>query len=379
MSNKKLLIVTTVPDTLHGILAGQPKYLNDYFDVELASSNNDFADKVIKTEGRPFHVVPMVRGINPFYDIYSIFCMIRLLILVRPDVVHSYTPKAGLITMISSWLCRTPNRVHTFTGLIFPTATGFKKKLLITIDQLICFCATVVVPEGQGVKTDLLDYNVTTKSLNVIGNGNVAGVDLSYFSPSIKIGSESLSIRNQLGISSESLTFCFIGRLNKDKGVEELIDAFECLEGTAHLIVVGDLDSSQPIADSLMTRLASNQKVHMVGYQSDIRPYLDASDVLILPSYREGFPNVLLQAGAMGLPCIATNINGCNEIIDNKNGWLVEPRNSDSLLAAMSAAAHCQNYSDMSANARENVEEKFERSNYLELLLKFYKKECNHD
>lgn len=195
----------------------------------------------------------MVRGINPLKDIVSVLKMVFLLSRERPLAVHSYTPKAGLVTMLAAWICRVPVRIHTFTGLIFPTQKGFKKSLLIWIDRLICACATRVVPEGEGVKKDLVQYKITRRPLSVIGHGNIAGVDVSFFDPgSLSLAESSSTLKSSLNITSGDVVYCFVGRLNKDKGLKELALAFSALPAHAHLIIVGDMDDSAPIDGASM-------------------------------------------------------------------------------------------------------------------------------
>ena len=376
---KKIFIVATVPETFTSILKGQPRFLNSLHNVEIVTSP-DSKSRIID-EGVKVHRIPMVRGINPLRDLLSILQMIRLLARERPLAVHSYTPKAGLVTMVAAWLCRVPVRIHTFTGLIFPTQTGFKKKLLICIDRLICGCATRIVPEGEGVKKDLMAYNITRKKLCVIGYGNIAGVDLSFFNPSNSLISESSdSLRSHLKISADSVVYCFVGRLNKDKGLKELAQAFSALPINAHLIIVGDMDDSAPIDHVTMSFFDSHPRVHLLGFQQDIRTALTCSDILVLPSYREGFPNVVLQAGAMGLPCIVTDINGCNEIIQpGLNGWLVPPRDHHCLASAMFEALNSppEILLRMGDSARHLVIKRFDRKDHLLRMADFYKDELN--
>lgn len=378
---KRLLIVTTVPETLATILKGQPRHLSGCFDVQLASGAADSSRQVEQLEGIKIHVVPMVRGIQLLTDLRSVLRMVQLIRALQPDAVHSYTPKAGLITMLAGWFCRVPVRVHTFTGLIFPTAHGLMQKLLIWVDRLICACATKVVPEGEGVKRDLVAFGITQKPLQVIGYGNIAGVDTSWFSPSLSatvIAAKDL--RARLGISQDAFVFCFVGRLNRDKGVKELMHAFSSLPPSSHLLIVGSEDPSAPVEESVLAALRSHTRVHELGFSHDIRPALQASNVLTLPSYREGFPNVVLQAGAMGLPVIATDINGCNEVIEpGFNGWLVEPRNVDSLHKAMLEAfrSSTETLEGMGHRARERIKQRFEQQQHWVSMVAFYKRLLN--
>jgi len=288
-----------------------------------------------------------------------------LLHRLAPDIVHSYTPKAGLVAMFGSFFARIPVRVHTFTGLIFPTATGFKRWLLVQMDRLVCATATRIVPEGEGVKRDLLMFNITKKPMKVIGYGNIAGVDINYFTP-----------EHENTLQIEGFVFCFVGRLNRDKGINELVTAFTQLPDKAQLLLVGQIDKTAPVDSDVMSAIQQHPRIHAVGFMDDIRPALINASTLVLPSYREGFPNVVLQAGAMALPVIASDINGCNEVIDpGFNGWLIPARDSNALAQAMAEAMalKAEAIDEVGKNARQLICERFERTQYLEHLQSFYR------
>ena len=374
---QRLLIVTTVPETLAFILRQQPAFLGRHFDVSLASSDGPELAAVAVEEGVPVHVVPMERGMSPLKDIVSVWKMVLLLRREQPDIVHSYTPKAGLVAMLAAWLCRVPVRIHTFTGLIWPTATGWRRKLLMAVDRLLCACATHIVPEGNGVKQDLTLGRITAKRLQVIGYGNVAGVDVEYFSPSDdSLRHAADELRSSFSIQPSDLVFIFVGRLNQDKGLKELVGAFEQLPANCRLLVVGGNDSSAPLDQPVLHRLQNHPRVHCLGFMRDIRPALLAADVLVLPSYREGFPNVVLQAGAMELPVLATDISGCNEVIEpGLNGWLVPPRDAHALATAMSSimAVPRGDLRQMGRIARMRIVERFERQAHWGRMLEFYR------
>lgn len=372
----RLMLVTTVPDTMASILVGQPRHLAGSFDVSLVTSPGSLVGRVEQREGLSVTAVPMERGIHPVKDLVSIWRMWRNLRQQRPDVVHSYTPKAGLVAMLSAWLCGVPVRVHTFTGLIFPTATGLKKRILIWVDRLICACATHVVPEGLGVQQDLERYRITDKPMKVIGYGNIAGVNTEHFNrEAIGVREAAIALRRQLAIESDAMVFCFVGRLNRDKGIAELYAAFSALPEQAHLLLVGGLDASAPIPQELQAAIEDHSRVHVLGFMDDIRPALSLANVLVLPSYREGFPNVVLQAGAMALPVIATDINGCNEVVEpGFNGWLVPPRDTQALTDAMQDAMRGPDNlrKEMGARARERVQQRFEQRQHWERMVSFY-------
>ena len=371
----RLLLVTTVPETFATILNGQPRQLAKYFDVGLVSSSGDQIFQVEKAENIKVTQMPMVRGIDLYRDMGSVLRMVHILRKHRPDVVHSYTPKAGLVTMLAACLCRVPVRVHTFTGLIFPTSQGFKKKLLMWVDRLICACATHIVPEGLGVKNDLEKFRITSKPLQVIGHGNIAGVDTAYFSPLAPgVDAAAAVLRERLGIGEDSFVFCFVGRLNQDKGLVELMQAFVALPPSAHLLLVGDVDQTAPVGSEVLAAIAAHPRVHALGFLDDIRAALHAADVLVLPSYREGFPNSVLQAGAMALPVIATNINGCNEVIEpGVNGWLVPPRDAPALQVTMQEAMQAPSnvLQTMGRQARIRIQQWFEQQQHWERMVDF--------
>ena len=377
ISKKKLVIITTVPETLASILKGQPRFLNQHFNISLISSPESGVQRLSSAEDVPVYSVAMKRGISPLRDVVSIIKMFFLFRRLKPDAIHSYTPKAGLVGMIAGALSGVPVRIHTFTGLIFPTQSGFKQKLLIWADRLMCLCATKVVPEGQGVKNDLSKFHITSKPMEVIGHGNIAGVDFEYFD--IKKSSAEGAILSQgLGIASDCFVFCYVGRLNKDKGVAELIAAFRMLPDTARLIVVGGVDHSAPVDSHTVHELERHSRIHWLGHQDDIRPALSACDALILPSYREGFPNVVLQSGAMGKCTIATNINGCNEIIEEgRNGWLVPPRQVEPLAAAMLKVMNLSEarLSEIGVYAHHRIATRFDQKEHWQQMLKFYNEE----
>lgn len=381
-AKKTLLVVTTVPETLSTILKGQPTFLSGHFRLRLATSPAVEIARIAEQEKVEVSSVPMVRGISPVRDLLSVMRMIVLLRQLRPDVVHSYTPKAGLVTMLAAWICRVPVRIHTFTGLIFPTASGAKQKLLIWIDRLICACATRVVPEGRGVAQDLRRFGITHKPLQVIGSGNIAGVNTAYFNPADADSVErAKTLRSALGIADPAFVFCFVGRLNRDKGLFELVRAFELLEG-AHLLLVGAHDQTAPLDAKTRQVLGEHPRIHHLGFQDDIRAALLSADVLVLPSYREGFPNVLLQAGSMALPVIASDVNGCNEIVTpGLNGWLVPSRSSEALRLAMQAAMETSEESlvAMGRAARLHVKACFEQEAHWQRMVEFYQGELSRE
>lgn len=375
---KKVLRVAAVPGSLATLLNGQLAYLNQYYEVIGLASEGQQHEDIRTNENINTIPVNISRRINPFQDFIS---LIRLYIIFKrekPFLVHSITPKAGLLSMVAAYLARVPHRAHTFTGLIFPTKEGFMKRILIFFDKIICFCATSIYPEGQGVKNDLINYDITRKPLKIIANGNVNGVDVDHFDPSLFSQKSILDLRNKYDYSPNDFIFLFVGRIVKDKGIIELINAFAQLQSkksNIKLLLVGTFESDiDPVPSDIENEILQNQDILHVGHQLDVRPFFALSNVLILPSYREGFPNVILQAGAMGKYCIVTDINGSNEIIKhNQNGAIIPVKDSAALLEQM---VHCletkSRFEAPNSTYRQLIVDKFEQKIIWEALLKEY-------
>lgn len=364
LPRKKLLVITTKPQTLNFILKGQPKALSSAFNVVVVTSPDDGFELIAQRENVEVFPVPMERGINIFKDLVSLFKMIRIINKVKPDIVQTYTPKAGLVGIMASFFCRVPVRVHTFTGLIFPYRTGLLQKLLVVIDKLICRLATNIVPESEGVKALLKEYSITDKELTLIGKGNIAGVDCTHFS------AEHFAVEK-----ANVFTFVYVGRIHCDKGIKELIEAFSGIREDARLVLIGDFDDEGPLDHATLSAIKNNEKILLAGFKGDIRSDVLKAHVLVLPSYREGFPNVILQAGALGLPSIVTDIPGSNElIVDGVNGWIVPVKSIIPLRDAMVRAINSppESLSAMGATARNIVLKNFEVNQHHVRLIKFY-------
>lgn len=378
MQRKLIIRTTTVPISLKLLLKGQLQFLNKSFDVIGISSPEKELYEVCQQEGIRIYPVKMERKIAPFRDIISIFQMVFLFLKLKPIIVHSITPKAGLVSMIAAMITGVPIRIHTFTGLIFPTSSGIKKIILKNIDRLICFCATEIIPEGNGVKNDLIKNNITKKDLDVLGNGNVNGIDLNYFSQDDQLIQESQNLKNKLSISEDDFIFTFIGRLVEDKGIIELLDAFQNLtdyKTKIHLIIAGTFeDNFKDFNLKIKKKFERNQNIHWIGFVEDIRPVLIATKVLVLPSYREGFPNVVLQAGAMDVPCIVSNINGCNEIIIEEINGLIVPAKDTALLERSMKRILNDNvlYLKLKTNSREQITSRFDQKYLWECIKEKY-------
>lgn len=382
----KLIRCSTISLTLSSFVETSIKHLMSRYDLVLLSSPDQNLEKLglkfnIKTIG-----VLMQRRMSPVQDLRSLLNLIKVFHKEKPYMVHSMTPKAGLLCMLAAWITRVPRRVHTFTGLVWPTATGLSRKILMATDWLTCACATHIIPEGKGVMKDL--QHISHKPMKVLGFGNVRGVDLDYWRKTNASSNKLREIKRD-----DVFTFIFVGRIVRDKGINELIAAFDKLshEYKVRLLLVGTFeDALDPVAVPTKKIIEVNSSIEYLGpqYGTDLLACYAASDCLVFPSYREGFPNTVLEAGAMELPSIVTDINGSREIIvcrneentspirDMKlcdNGIIIPPRNEDFLYKAMEVVFKNDNVRAMMASqAREMVASRFEQSFVQKCLLDFY-------
>ncbi len=372
MKKLKIIRACTVPQSL-GFVKGMIPDLQRKYVVTLVSSPGPKWEEVRREYPDVKCIeVPMKRRVALLKDIRSLWQMCRVFRREKPSMVHSMTPKAGMICMMAAWLTRVPVRVHTFTGLVFPTSTGLKRRILMATDWLTCACATHIIPEGEGVKKDLLDNGITRKPIKVLGYGNCMGINLERFDRTPEVMEQARTLRKE-----GALTFIAIGRMVGDKGINELVSAFVLLNKevpATRLILVGPeerhIDALTPETLRTIDECAG---IEAVGPQGDVRPWLAASDVAILASYREGFPNVVIEAGAMGLPQIVTDINGAREIIiEGQNGTIVPSKDSDTLYKAMKRMLDEDYRNGLARNARTMIASRYEQGFVRKCLYEFY-------
>lgn len=357
------------------MLRGQLRFLNQEFEVVAVADDSGKLAEVAEREGVRTIGVPMHREISIAADCRSLVALYKLFRRERPHIVHSNTPKASLLSMVAAWAARVPHRIYLVTGLRFETTHGVLRFILKTMERITCLCATKVIPEGDGVKATLLRERITRKPLQKIHNGNINGIDLVHFDRTEEVMARARKIRN----GSEDFTFIFIGRMVRDKGINELVAAFDRLNReipATKLLLVGKFeDELDPVLPETKRTIEQNKKIEFAGYQNDIRPFLVASDVAVLPSYREGFPNVVIQAGAMGLAQIVTDINGCNEVvIEGRNGLIIPKQNEQALYEAMRRlATNRELTAKMASEAREMVASRYRQQDVWEAILEMYK------
>jgi glycosyltransferase involved in cell wall biosynthesis len=373
----RLLRITTVPMSLKFLLKGQLGYMQSSGFEVLALSADGPEIKAVTDEGVNHQIVKLTRKITPVTDLWCIFQIMRIIWKFKPHIVHTHTPKAGLIGMIAAWLCGVKIRMHTVAGLPLMEVTGLKHTILSLTEKITYACATRVYPNSKALALYIDQHLYSSSKFKVIGEGSSNGIDTDFFSVSDNVRTAAERLKEQNSLKDE-LAFSFVGRIVKDKGINELLKAFDRLskEVQCRLILVGPFeDDLDPISDESRTILKSNKYIIPTGYVNDVRPALAASDVFVFPSYREGFPNVVMQACCMGLPCIVTNINGCNEIIQHgKTGLIVEPKNEQQLYDAMKfLAANPAQRKEFGALSRKFVAENFNQQYLWKLILTEYK------
>ena len=381
---KKLIRITTVPLSLKVLLKGQLRFMaSNGFDVKGVSSEGEDLKEVVENEGVVMKAINMSRKITPFQDLKSLWEMWNFLRKEKPQIVHTHTPKAGIIGMLAARLAGVPHRLHTVAGLPLMEATGIKRKILNFVEKLTYSSATRVYPNSKGLYDFILQNNFTqSNKLKIIGNGSSNGINTTFFSPDQVSETERVTLREKLNIQPDDFVFVFVGRIVSDKGINELIKAFSQLQTAENneltgikLLLVGGLESDlDPLNPETLAEINQNKDIISVGFQQDVRPFFAISDALVFPSYREGFPNVVMQAGAMGLPSIVSDINGCNEIIvEGENGLIIPSKNVEKLKEKMLTLARDKNlYIKLKENSRRMIENRYEQSVVWKALLEEY-------
>ena len=376
----KLIRITTVPISLDKLLDRQMSFMKYYYNIIIISSDDAFLKKVGEKNGVNTFCVEMTRKITLLKDLRALWKLYIFFKKEKPFIVHTHTPKAGLLGMLAARLAKIPHRLHTVAGLPLMETVGLKRKVLFFTEKLTYKCANHVYPNSLGLYKFILKENLCPKcKMKIIGNGSSNGIDTKYFSPSFYSSEQRKKIKNNLNIHFNDIVFCFIGRIVKDKGINELVQAFiQINENYLHtkLLLVGSFERElNPLLPETEREINNHQNIISVGFQEDVRPYLAIADIFVFPSYREGFPNVVMQAGAMELPCIVTNINGCNEIIENgKNGLIVPSKDRIQLQEKMQFLLNDSNSRlKLKKNARLMITSRYEQIMFWEALLNEYK------
>jgi glycosyltransferase involved in cell wall biosynthesis len=340
--NNRVYFVATVDFVVNAFLLNHFRVLSKKFDITLIVNTNNplFLDK----QGLSIKVIPMgiARDVDILSDINCLIHLIYIFIKNRPAAVHSITPKAGLLAMLAAFIARIPFRVHTFTGQVWVSKHGFKRIFLKFFDMLIARLATSNIVDSKSQQKFLIKEKVLNEETStVFGHGSVSGVDLNRFKPSTKVFAD---VRKSLMIPEGAFIFTYLGRLNKDKGIIDLACAFSLIENTnAYLLVVGP-DEGGFVEEIKKINAHKIDQIRFVGLTEIPERYLAASNALCLPSYREGFGTVIIEAAAVGIPAIASNIYGISDaIVSNETGLLHIMGDVPSILFCLNVFLNDQN------------------------------------
>ena len=341
MSLPKLIHVTTVPHTLH-FLIGQISFMRQAgFDVQTVSRTDEKLDFFLQHESVVHHAVPLARTLNPWRDLVCCHQLWRIFRQEKPTIVHAHTPKAGLLAMLAATLAGVPVRVYHIHGLRFATLRGWRRQLVIHCEKWACWLASSVLCVSRSAKIEAVRAGLASPAdLQVLGPGSISGLDAEQrFHPDRVSLTERRGVRERAGIPQDAIVVGFLGRLVRDKGIEELAAAWREVRARhrqAHLLLVGDFEEEDPVSLETRRELEADQRVHRLGYDPEAPRLFSAMDVFCLPSYREGLPYVALEAAAMELPVVSTRVTGCvDAVVDGDTGTLVDCGNVSQLTEAL--------------------------------------------
>lgn len=368
---KSIAIVVTTPLTINSFMLDHIRELTKLYDVTIIANKN--LGVLSGNIDVNFIHLPLKREISLLTDLVCIVKLIRIIFQKNFDAVHTITPKAALCGMASSFICCRKNRFHTFTGQVWVTRTGVFRQFLMLIDKFIFKLSSHALIDSPSQKKFLLTHNIVTdKGSTVLGQGSISGVNISKFKFS---ETDKVQIRDKFGIPQDAFVHLFLGRLCKDKGIDELLEAFiknNKAGSEAYLLLVGPNESEYN--DQFFTEF-NNDKIIVVGLTSNPNQYFSAADVLVLPSYREGFGTTVLEAAANGIPAIASNIYGLSDaIVDNETGLLHELKSVHELSAHMLKLEADRGVTQiLGQQANERVNNSFSSEYLTRELVDFYK------
>jgi glycosyltransferase involved in cell wall biosynthesis len=335
-----LVHVMTVPSCL-GFIQNQLEFLRARgFALHAITSPGETLTRFAAEQGVAGHAVAMQRRITPCRDLISLWRLYRIFRKIRPQVVHAHTPKGGLLGSLAAWLAGVPARIYTIHGLPMMTATGLKRQLLRWSERISCRCAHRVLCVSQSIREEAVRERLCpAEKIKVLGHGSSSGVDaMDRFNPAQYV-SQRQEIRRRHAIPEDALVVGYVGRIVRDKGIVELVHAWQTLRerfADLHLLLVGPFEPQDPVPREAEAVLRADPRIHLAGETRQTPPYYTAMDVCVLPTYREGLPNVLLEAAAMCVPIVATRIPGCTDAtVEDATGLLVPPRDAAALADAL--------------------------------------------
>lgn len=384
----KLIRITTVPISLDLLLTDQMKYMKSKgLDVTMISAEGEQVARLIKQQECPHIEVNLTRQITPIADLKALFHLIKLFKTHQPDIVHTHTPKAGLLGMIAAKFCQVPLRLHTIAGLPLMTASGLKKSILLLTEKITYWGAHKVLPNSKSLRAYMLKNKmIQLPKLAMIGQGSTNGIDLERFSISALDVQVINSVRASIDFQPDDFILMAIGRVVKDKGIIELINIFSKIaqsHSKAKLVLLGPMENQraeESIPAKILATIKNHPRIIHINWSDQVEHYLSIANLLIHASHREGFPNVLLQAGAMKCPIVCSNIPGNIDIVeDQKTGLLFEVKNETQMLKALETAiGNNDKMMQMSETLSAIIHKNFDRKNIHEEIFQYYKKGLQH-
>ncbi len=329
--------ITTSPLFLN-FFRGQLAYMKERgLHISIITSPGELLEQFAHKEKVEAYPVLMHRRITPLHDLLALARIHRVLRRIRPHIVHAHTPKGGLLGTMAAWLCRVPVRIYHMRGLPHLASSGIKRHLLRWSEKVACTLAHQVLCVSHSIRQIAVEEGLCpAEKIKVLASGSGQGVDAEQrFNPSRFSEREKRELRSRLGIPEEALVVGFVGRIVRDKGITELAEAWRRLREDypqAHLLLVGDYEEQDPVPDDVRKTLDNDPRVHITGWLTEAAPYYSIMHLLVLPSYREGFPNTPLEAAAMELPVVATDIPGCRDAVEaGQTALLVPPGDAHAL------------------------------------------------
>ncbi|MBK8622515.1 MAG: glycosyltransferase family 4 protein [Saprospiraceae bacterium] len=363
----KIIRITTVPVSMNIILKGQLAYMNQFYEVVGVTGRDEkhFCE-IAQREGIRMIPIELSRVISPFKDLKSLFQMYFMMLREKPDIVHTHTPKAGLIGLLAAKLAGVPVRLHTVGGIPWMEVFGFKRNMLKQIEKITYGLAHRVYPNSKGLIQFIHEQKICpSEKVKLLANGGSNGINTDYFVPQPELKQ---TLRLKQGINDNEIVLGFVGRMAREKGINEWLTAFEEVrkQFKVKILLIGLFEKTYGgLTSEVEEKIQNDPDILFLGRFDDVRPYYNMMDIFVFPSYREGFPNAVLEACAMGLPVIATDINGCNEIIQNGvNGILIKPKSSEAIYKALlNLLENKELRLKLGEQARTEVVKKFRREN----------------
>ena len=384
-SHIKLIRITTVPMALRYLLPGQMHFMaNNSFDVLMISADGKELAEVIAKEQCRHIIVPMTRKITPLQDLKCLLRLIKIFRKEKPDIVHTHTPKAGLLGMLAAKFCGVKVRIHTVAGLPLMVEKGFKHQLLKFIEKLTYASANHIWPNSNSLMQFIIKNKLCkTAKLSIIAKGSTNGIQLNRFNKENLQPEIIDEIKTQINYSANNIYLLCIGRLVVDKGIAELVHVFTRLQKANDnlvLILVGEYETTlDPLPSETLHEIEINPSIIHINWTTQVEYYMKLADLFVFPSHREGFPNVLLQAGAMGLPVICSHITGNIDIVtNNETGLIFDSGNEQQMLKLLQyVLLHPQHMQNMAKKLQQEIKENYPRENIWQNMLEAYKSLVN--